>query len=362
MNVLLLRANPRSTGYTQRLTDLFLQGLRDVRARITDVNVTGLNLASCLGCYDCWLVTPGQCVHGDAMGGQLELILAADVIVCATPLYYYSMSSCLKAYFERTFPLAAPGLVPSGLGYSRNSIRYPERWKGKKLITIVVGALRDPETYRPANETFRLIADSLDLELGGQLTRPESHLLDYPLSKPKALKRIEAAFIQAGREAGTTGRLTEETMRAAALPLAVDLRHFRDYSNVFWAHACEAGSRNLPPAEIPRRVARDVRILMREMVRYLDAKATARVKAVLQFEFPDRELTYHLRVDCGKCELKEGAAAKPDLLVRCNTEIWAGIFTRQTDVREVLKNRQLVLQGDKSLFSRLDRFFPPPTG
>ena len=165
MTVLLLRANPRKTGYTQRLTDLFLQGLRDARARVTDVDVTALNLLSCLGCYDCWLATPGQCVHDDSMSGQLELILAADVIVCATPLYYYSMNSCLKAYFERTFPLAAPGLVPSGLGYSRNSIRHPEKWKAKKLITIIVGALRDPETYRPANETFQLIADSLNLEL-----------------------------------------------------------------------------------------------------------------------------------------------------------------------------------------------------
>jgi len=361
-NVLLLRANPRHTGYTQRVTDLFLQGLRDARARVTDVDVTALNLASCLGCYDCWLVTPGQCVHGDAMAGQLELILAADVIVCATPLYYYSMSSYLKAYFERTFPLAAPGLVPSGLGYSRNSTRYPEKWKGKKLISIIVGALRDPETYRPANETFRLIADSLDLELGGQLTRPESHLLDYPLSKPKTLKRIEAAFIEAGREAGTTGRLTAETMTAAALPLAVDLRHFRDYSNIFWANAGAAENRGRPLVEVQQRVARDVRILMREMVRCLDPKATARVKAVLQFEFPDRDLAYHVRVDCGKAELKEGRAAKPDLQVRCPADIWAGIFMRLTDVRDALKNRQLVLSGDKSLFSRLDRFFPPPTG
>jgi putative sterol carrier protein len=104
-----------------------------------------------------------------------------------------------------------------------------------------------------------------------------------------------------------------------------------------------------------------VRILLREMVRYLDAKATARVKAVLQFDFPDRDLTFHIRIDCGTCELKEGLAPRPDLIVRCDADVWAGIFTRQTDVREALKHRWLTLQGDKSLFSRLDRFFPPPS-
>jgi hypothetical protein len=294
------------------------------------------------------------------VGALLERVLDADALVCATPIYYYSMSSYLKAFFERTFPLATPGLVPSGRGLTRNSLRHPDRWRGKKMITLVTGALREPEAYRPANETFQLIADSLDLELGGQLTRPESHLLDYPLSKPKTLKTITAAFVQAGRETGATGRLSAATMRDASLPLSVDSKHFRDYSNVYWANARELGDDARSAGAVAKRVAFDVRILMREMIRSIDPKATARVKAVLQFEFPDRKLAYQVRIVCGRCELKEGRAAKPDLLVRCNTGVWAGIFTRQTDVREVLRDRRLVLEGDKSLFSRLDRFFPPP--
>ncbi len=66
--------------------------------------------------------------------------------------------------------------------------------------------------------------------MGGQLTRPEAYLLDYPLSKPKALKRIEAAFVQAGKEAGATGRLTAATMAEASLALSPDVEHFRTYS------------------------------------------------------------------------------------------------------------------------------------
>jgi putative NADPH-quinone reductase len=361
MNVLLIRANPRKTGYTQRLIELFRQGLRETRAVITDVDLTEQNIQLCLGCYHCWVITPGQCVHSDDMSTLLERMLEADVIVCATPLYYYSMSSCLKVFFERTLPLTQEGLQPSARGLVRNNTRYPERWRGKRLITIITGAFKNLEVLRPANETFQLIADGLDLEMGGQLTRPESYLLDYPLSKPKTLKRIQHAFIQAGREAGATGRLSPETMKAASLPLAVDLEHFRAYSNIYWAQARRMGAEGQVPASVQARVSGDVRILMREMVRCLDARATARVKAVLQFEFPDRKLVCHVRVDCGKCELKEGPAAKPDLLVRCDANVWAGIFTRQTDLRDVLKNRQLVLQGDKSLFSRLDRFFPPPS-
>jgi multimeric flavodoxin WrbA len=361
MKVLLLRANPRKTGYTQRLADLFLRGLREVHAPVTDVDVTALNLAPCLGCFHCWLATPGQCVHRDAMSEQLDLILQSDVLVCATPIYYYSMSSCLKAYFERTFPLAQPGLVPSGRGLTRNSIRYPEQWKDKKLITMVAGALHGLEPYRPANETFQLIADGLDLELGGQLTRPESYLLDYPLSKPRTLKQIETAFIQAGREAGTTGRLSRETMEAACLPLAASAEHFRHYSNIYWTHAFELGPDGMTPALVRARVGGDVRILMKEMVRCFDPRAGARVRARLQFDFPDLDLHYCVRIDRGRCESKEGVCDKPDLRVRAQADVWAAIFMRQLDVREMLKSRRLVLEGDKSLFARLDRLFPPPS-
>ena len=361
MKVLLVRANPRKTGYTQRLIDLFLQGLRETPAGITDVDLAEQNILPCLGCYHCWIITPGQCVHADGMAALLEQVLEADVVVCATPLYYYSMSSALKVFFERTFPLTREGLTRSARGGLRNNTRYPERWQGKRLITIITGAFKDLEMFRPANETFQLIADGLNLEIGGQLTRPESYLLDYPLSKPKTLKRVEAAFIQAGREAGTAGRLSPETISAASLPLAADAEHFRAYSNIYWAQATQMGEDGQVPGKVQARVSGDVRILIREMVRSLDPAAAARVKAVLQFDFPDRQQHFRVTVDCGQARLEETTTAQPDLRVRCEAEVWARVFMRQIDVRQALLDRQLVLEGDKSLFSRLDRLFPPPS-
>ena len=204
------------------------------------------------------------------MAALLEQFLEAEVIVCATPLYFFTMSASMKMFFERTIPLTKAGLSYSAGGGLRNNIRFPERWKDKRLITIITGALSDPEGFRPANETFELIADSLDLQLAGQLTRTASSLLDYPLSKPKTLKRIETAFIQAGREAGNTGRLFAETQRDASLPLAADLEHFRAYSNIYWAQATQMGAQGMEPAIVQARVSEDAGILIREMVRSFD--------------------------------------------------------------------------------------------
>jgi len=99
---------------------------------------------------------------------------------------------------------------------------------------------------------------------------------------------------------------------------------------------------------------------MREMVRCLDRKVTARVKAVLQFEFTEPTRIYRVEIDSGQCALAEGSAEHPDLCIRCASSTWAALFMRQINAREALKNRQIVLEGDRSLFARLDRFFPPP--
>jgi hypothetical protein len=233
----------------------------------------------------------------------LPVLLQADVFVCVTPVYYFAMSSYLKTFFERTFPLTTSGLETSREGNLRNRLRDPAQWSGKKFISLTVGALRDPAAYEPVNQTFRLIADTLDMELGGQLTRPESHLLPYKLSKPVTLKRIESAFFRAGQEAGATGRLSAKTMTDAALPLSPDVAAFHTYSNIYWQHAAAMEASSTNSRKLQQQVGRDPDILMREMARCLDPQATARLQAVLQFDFSDCDRHYRLAIQRGTCQL-----------------------------------------------------------
>lgn len=361
MKVLIVRGNPRKHGFTQFLTNQFVAGLRDVNADVVDVDLTTRSINLCLGCFHCWLVKPGRCVHYDGMDELLPVVLESDIVVCTTPVYYFAMSSYLKAFFERTFPLTTAGVEISQMGFLRNRLREPEKWPGKKLITIVVGALRSLEAYEPINQTFRLIADTLDMEMGGQLTRPESHLLPFKLSKPKTLKRIEMAFFNAGREAGSVGSLSERTMADALLPLSPDEKYFRTYSNIYWDHAVEMGAHSTNAPKLHARVGADPDILMREMARSIDPQATARLKAVLQFDFPDQQRFYRLVVNRGTCQLQMEPTDNPDLRVQCNTDIWVALFTRQLNVAAALRQGVIRISGEKALFTRLDRYFPPPS-
>ncbi|HUI93423.1 MAG TPA: NAD(P)H-dependent oxidoreductase [Chitinivibrionales bacterium] len=359
MKLLLLRGNPRKNGFTRYLTDLFVKGVREAGGQLVDRDLSSLSIKNCTGCYSCWVTSPGKCIISDDMGSVLQDFLDADTVVFATPLNAFTVSGPLKNVMDRLLPLTQPTFEQSPPGLVRNSLRFPEKWP-KKFAAIVVGAFKGEENFAAVQSTFSLFANAMSMEPAGDLIRPESHLLRFALAKPLTVKTIETAFVKAGYELATEGRITPETRQKAATPLAPDLGYFKKYSNIYWEHAVALGEKSHDLDLLTKTVMADVRILMQEMARSIDPAATAHLKTTLQFEFTDKPYSFILSVDKGKCTFIEGKTDKPDLKVTTSTGVWAKVFMRQINVRDALMNRQIVLEGDKFIFSRLDRYFPPP--
>lgn len=360
MKVLLLRGNPRKSGYTQYITDLFVQGLVAGGAEVSDIDLTKKKINHCTGCYRCWLVTPGVCIHHDDMPPLLEEFIDADIVVGVTPLYHYSMSSYLKLFLERTFPTTREGFEMTPRNHMRNRTRYPQRWEGKRFAYIAAGAFRHHDNFSGLEESFRLIAEGMNMTSAGGLIRPETYLLRFALAKPKTIKIIETALVKAGRELVTEGTISEQTRAAVASRLSPDFDNFKIYSTIFWEHASSLGKEGMDLDKILEMVVSDVRILMREMARSVDPVATAKSVFSLQFDFPDKDLHFNLSVNRGTCTIEEKMSDTADLRVIVPARIWAGVFMRTVNVRNALMSKQIELEGDKFLFSRLDRFFPPP--
>lgn len=362
MKVLLLRGNPRAAGLTGHFADLFAAGLADAGAEVADVRLDKRRIETCRGCYHCWLETPGRCVFRDDMDELLPLLEAAEVVVAATPLYFYSMSSILKAFFERTFPLLREGQVETPRGMIRNPNRDPARWGRKSLVALVVGAFPHPEAAAGAVESFRLIADGTGMAYGGALVRPESYLVRFRFCRPVTIKRVEMAFRTAGREAGGSGVLTPETMKAAGQPIAVDRETYARYSDIFWEYARSAGAGGLDLERVVPLVNGDPRILMREMIRGFDPAAAAGLKAGIRFAFSDPPRVFRVDVDGGACRLAEESGGTADLTVSCATATWVRLATGELDPRQALRDGLIALAGNRALFARLPRLFPPPSG
>jgi multimeric flavodoxin WrbA len=359
MKILLLAGNPRKNGYTQHLTDLFVKGVADAGAELIHRDLAAADIKPCIGCYSCWVTSPGQCIFHDDMDRLIQDFLAADIVMCATPLNSFSISTCLKNFFDRTLPLAQPHFENSPRGLVRNSLRFPERWP-KKIAMLVVGAFKGPENFVAVHEMLALYANALSLDIAGELIRPESFLLPFSLAKPMTIKTIEAAMVRAGYELATAGKISEETMAKAATPLSSDLVNFNKYSTIYWEHALAMGAQFRDLDQLQKNVTADVRILLREMARSIDPLATAHLHATILFEFGNKNIYFTLCVDHGACTLCEEKTEKFDLKVSCTTEVWGRVFMRQINMRDALMSRQILLEGDKFLFSRLDRYFPPP--
>ena len=99
--VLILSGSPRKGGNSDILCDEFLRGAREAGNDVEKIRVSEKKIHPCSGCYYC-RSHGGQCAHKDDMSEILQKMIDADVLVLASPVYFYSIDAQLKAVIDRT--------------------------------------------------------------------------------------------------------------------------------------------------------------------------------------------------------------------------------------------------------------------
>ena len=100
--VLILEGSPRRNGNSAILSEEFARGAKEAGGDVEKVWITGKKIAGCLGCNGCYR-NGGECVLKDDMAEIREKMLAADVIVLVSPIYFYSMTAQMKAVIDRSY-------------------------------------------------------------------------------------------------------------------------------------------------------------------------------------------------------------------------------------------------------------------
>ncbi len=111
MNILAFNSSPRDheTSKTELVLQRFLEGARRAGAATETLYLKDYKIKHCLGCYSCWLKTPGRCVQKDDMAEELfDRYLNADLVVLASPVYHATMNARMKLFVERTLPMMDP--------------------------------------------------------------------------------------------------------------------------------------------------------------------------------------------------------------------------------------------------------------
>jgi multimeric flavodoxin WrbA len=105
--ILILSGSPKKDGNTAILVEWFTEGCRLKGAMVEVVHTAFLKYKStgCISCRACQKSDSYGCVIDDEAQPVLKKMIDADVIVMATPLYFFSASSQLKIIFDRMFSL-----------------------------------------------------------------------------------------------------------------------------------------------------------------------------------------------------------------------------------------------------------------
>lgn len=101
-HVLIISTSPRKGGNSDVLVDEFARGAQEAGNHVEKVALYDQTVGFCKGCLACQ--STGHCVIHDDANAIVEKMLTADVIVFATPIYYYEMCGQMKTMLDRPIP------------------------------------------------------------------------------------------------------------------------------------------------------------------------------------------------------------------------------------------------------------------
>jgi multimeric flavodoxin WrbA len=214
MDILALNSSPRDsdTSKTELVLQKFLEGAKRAGASAKTLYLRNYKIHHCLGCFNCWLKTPGRCVQKDDMSELLfDRYLAADLVVLASPLYHATMNARMKLFVERTLPMMDPlKAMPETSGAPHRFENMP------RVVTLSVCGFSDQAMFQALSMTWRMC---LGNDLIAEIYRHSSEALAIPELQPQVQAVLDAVS-QAGEEVVRQGRVNPETMADLTQDLA----------------------------------------------------------------------------------------------------------------------------------------------
>ncbi|MBQ9900885.1 MAG: flavodoxin family protein [Clostridia bacterium] len=168
--ILVLSGSPRRDGNTERLASAFVKGAKQKQDNEVEIiSVCDHTIHPCVGCNTCFEREGNRCFQNGDMTLIYDRLSKADIVIIASPVYFYGISAQLKAVVDR---LHTP---------MRN--RFPI----KKLGLILVGAAELPELFDSILTQYRLIMNFFSLEDAGTVlvrgAREKGSVTEHDLQK-----------------------------------------------------------------------------------------------------------------------------------------------------------------------------------
>ena len=106
--IVFIQGSPRKKGNTRAATKIAIESAKENGAEVTEIDVTTLDFKEpgCIGCYKCQNSDEFKCTLNDEVAEKVATLAEYDVIILATPLYWWSYAAQLKIFVDRMFSLS----------------------------------------------------------------------------------------------------------------------------------------------------------------------------------------------------------------------------------------------------------------
>lgn len=101
-NILIISSSMSGTKHTKTLCEQFEKGAQESSNNVELLELKGKKINYCLGCNTCQK-NDGTCVYKDDIPEILEKMIKADIIVLASPIYFYSITGQMKTLIDRCY-------------------------------------------------------------------------------------------------------------------------------------------------------------------------------------------------------------------------------------------------------------------
>ncbi len=171
--ILVLTGSPRNGGNSDLMADAFIKGAREAGHEVVKVKTDEKNVRGCKACLACYS-KGAACVFADDFNEIAPQLEKADVVVMATPVYWYTFPMQIKAVIDKFFALYM-GKKPI---------------KGKECVLMACAEEQDPVAFEGMVKSFDLIAGLLEWKDRGRLLVPSVNAAG-DINKTDALARAE---------------------------------------------------------------------------------------------------------------------------------------------------------------------------
>ena len=107
MKIAILNGSPREAN-TAAMVKAFAEAAQSAGHEVEVLHVGKMKIAGCLGCEYCHNKGEGKCIQKDDMAKVMPAYLESDMIVYASPVYYFAMSAQLMAAIQRVYCIGKP--------------------------------------------------------------------------------------------------------------------------------------------------------------------------------------------------------------------------------------------------------------